>query len=109
MLKVGLVGTGFISDEHVLGYRGCADAEIVAVCDLDLGRARGWLERWRLPAARAFDGIERMLDGEKLDLVEILTPQTQHYDSRRCSAPAPACPSSACRNRWPWASRSANA
>ena len=47
MLKVGLVGTGFISDEHVLGYRGCADAEIVAVCDLDLGRARGWLERWR--------------------------------------------------------------
>ena len=79
MLKVGLVGTGFISDEHVLGYRGCADAEIVAVCDLDLGRARGWLERWRLPAARAYDGVERMLDGEKLDLVEILTPQTQHY------------------------------
>ncbi len=79
MLKAGLVGTGFISDEHVLGYRGCADAEIVAVCDLDLGRARGWLERWEMPAARAYDSVERMLDGETLDLVEILTPQTQHY------------------------------
>ena len=80
MLKVGLAGTGFISDEHVLGYRGSADAEIVAVCDLDLDRARGWLERWGLPAARAYDGIERMLDGEQLDLVEILTPQTRHCD-----------------------------
>ena len=48
------------------------------MCDLDLGRARGWLERWGLPEARAYDGIERMLDGEQLDLVEILTPQTRH-------------------------------
>jgi len=44
VLKVGFVGLGFISDEHVLGYIGNEDAKIVAAADIDKETALGCLQ-----------------------------------------------------------------
>ena len=80
MLKVGLVGLGFISHEHVPGYLDSADAEIVAVCDVDGDHARSWLAKWNLTRPRVYESLEAMLDAESLDLVDILTPHTRHCE-----------------------------
>lgn len=80
MLKVGIVGLGFISHEHVPGYLGSKDAEIVAVCDVSREHAESWLKQWKLGQARVYESLETMLGAESLDLVEILTPHTKHCE-----------------------------
>jgi predicted dehydrogenase len=78
MLNVGFLGLGFISNEHVLGYLGSDDAEIVAVCDLDEQRARLWLQKWKLPRAHFYVNLDEMLASEDLDIVEVLAPHYLH-------------------------------
>lgn len=78
MLRVGFVGLGMISHEHVLGYLDNPDAGIVAVCSEDKTAAREWLKKWDLPNARVYEDYEEMLAREQLDLVEILTPHHLH-------------------------------
>lgn len=48
MLRVGLVGLGFISHENVLGYLQSLDAKIVAVCEPDEPKAQHWLRTYGL-------------------------------------------------------------
>ncbi len=78
MLKVGFVGLGTISNEHVLGYLDSDDAKIVAVCRRNEDAAREWLQKWNLPQARYYDKLDDMLEREQLDIVEILTPHHLH-------------------------------
>ena len=49
MLKVGFIGLGNVSNDHVLGYLDSEEAEIVAACDVDQDAGRRWLERWSQP------------------------------------------------------------
>jgi predicted dehydrogenase len=78
MLRVGFVGLGAISHEHVLGYLDNPDAEIVAVCCPDEYATRLWLQKWKLSRATHYNSLEAMLQNEDLDLVEILTPTFLH-------------------------------
>ena len=79
MLRVGFVGLGFISDEHVLGYIDNEDARIVAVADVDEAKGRAWLRKWKLPYdVELYTNFEDMLQREALDILEILTPHNLH-------------------------------
>jgi predicted dehydrogenase len=78
MLKVGFIGLGAISHEHVLGYLESQDAEIIAVCCPEEHVTRRWLQKWKLPHAEDYTSLEDMLENEQLDLVEILTPTYLH-------------------------------
>ncbi len=79
MLRVGFVGLGFISDEHVLGYIDNEDARIVAVADVDEEKGRAWLRKWKLPYdVELYTNFEDMLQREALDILEILTPHNLH-------------------------------
>lgn len=78
MLRVGFIGLGNVSNYHVLGYLDTEEAEIVAVCDVDREAGRRWLERWDQPQAKLYQRHEAMLEKERLDIVEILTPHHLH-------------------------------
>jgi predicted dehydrogenase len=80
MLRVAFVGLGAISHEHVLGYLDSPAAEIVAVCcpEEEKEVARRWLQKWNLADTRYYACLDAMLQSEKLDLVEILTPTYLH-------------------------------
>ncbi len=79
MLRVGFVGLGFISDEHVFGYIDNEDARIVAVADVDAEKGRAWLRKWKLPYdVELYTNFEDMLQREALDILEILTPHNLH-------------------------------
>jgi predicted dehydrogenase len=80
MLRVGFVGLGAISHDHVLGYLDNPDAEIVAVCTPDEHAAQLWLQKWKLPRAVHYASLEAMIATERLDLVEILTPTYLHAE-----------------------------
>jgi predicted dehydrogenase len=79
-LRVGFIGTGFISHENVLGYLDSTDAEIVAVTNPTEAKARDWLARYDLPGAIYYPTAEAMLEAEELDIVEVLSPHHLHVD-----------------------------
>ena len=86
MLQVGLIGLGFISVEHVLGYVNCDDARIVAVCDTDAATAQAWQTKHRLEDATYYCNYQKMLANEDLDIVEILAPHHVHCEMVEASA-----------------------
>ena len=60
-IGAGLVGTGNIALLHTLGYKDCPDAEIVALCDLNRGRAESFRAEAGLPASvEVYDSIWRL-------------------------------------------------
>ena len=70
-LKGGIVGCGFFAQHHLEAWGRIPEVEIVAVCDLDLQRARQ-------SGRRAYTSVEEMLDREKLDFLDIVTRDESH-------------------------------
>ncbi|MBN2151534.1 MAG: Gfo/Idh/MocA family oxidoreductase [Candidatus Lokiarchaeota archaeon] len=78
-IGVGIVGTGNIALLHTLGYKDCPEARIVALCDLNRGRAESFRAEAGLPASvEVYDSINKLYSNDKVDLVEILTPHASH-------------------------------
>lgn len=83
-IRAAIVGCGRISDLHQLGYRDQEDAQIVAVCDSNKGRAREKAAAWGVQ--RVYTDYEQVLADGDIDLVELLTPHHLH-----CSQTVDAC------------------
>ena len=79
-LKVGIIGTGRISDLHVIEYLSNQSTEIVAVCDSNIERAKQKLIDWNLSDIAIFQDYKDLLKMDEVDLVEILVPHHLHID-----------------------------
>lgn len=84
-LRVGIVGCGNISDNHLQAYAGLDDVEVVGVCDVDLGRARQTATSWHLE--HAVDTVEALLALD-LDIISICTPHPTHETIATAAAAA---------------------
>ena len=78
-VRVGIVGCGRIAALQVLGYLDHPNAEVAAVCDLDLERARTCADEWGAP--RAYGALEDLLADPTVNAVEILLPHHLHRDA----------------------------
>ena len=74
-LRVGLVGCGWIARVHAPAIDRAADAQLVAVCDLDETRAQAVAGP---RGAAVHTSWERMLEHEGLDAVWVCTPPMHH-------------------------------
>ena len=79
MLRVGIIGTGRISDLHAIEYLQSDRAQIVAVCDIDNKSAQRRAGEWGVPPGRVFNNHHDLLALPDLDLVEILLPHHLHH------------------------------
>ncbi len=80
-LKVGIIGTGWIAEAHVMRYQQMPDVEIVAGADIVPGKAKKFFEEWKVEGARAYESIEEMFEAEKdLDAVSICTYNATHAE-----------------------------
>jgi UDP-N-acetylglucosamine 3-dehydrogenase len=75
-MKVGLIGCGGIASTHLKVYRSMKDIKVVAVCDLNLDRAKNIAAEFRIN--NIFENYWDMYDTEDLDLVDICTPVSTH-------------------------------
>lgn len=81
MLRVGIFGTGGISDAHIAGYRTFPDeCEIVALADIAPGRAAAKAGLHGLTGAAAHDDPVELIRAGGLDLVSITTPPSSHAE-----------------------------
>lgn len=81
-LRVGIIGTGWIAEAHIDGYKRMPDVEIVAAADLVPGKAEAFMERYGLGDAniKYYPSHKEMIDDAdlKLDAVSICTYNCQH-------------------------------
>jgi UDP-N-acetyl-2-amino-2-deoxyglucuronate dehydrogenase len=74
-VRVALVGCGRISASHVAAIDKVDGLDLVAVSDVDVGRARALAEERGIPAFRT---IEELLGGADCDVVAVCTPSGLH-------------------------------
>jgi len=74
-LRVGIVGCGNIADNHVAAYRSIPGVEVIAVCDVDLARARSFAAERAIPAAA---GSVADLVALGIDALSVCTPHPTH-------------------------------
>ncbi len=82
-LKIAVVGTGAWGKNHVRVFSEMLNVEIVAVCDLDLERARSTASRYGVK--NYYRDVEEVLRKHDLDAVSICTPSISHAEiARKC-------------------------
>lgn len=77
-IRVGIIGTGRISDLHAIEYLNNPDARIVALCDRDVAQARAKAAAWGVAGVPVDDDLDAFLARPDIDLVEILLPHHLH-------------------------------
>lgn len=74
-VRVGVVGVG-IGALHIEGYKMSPNAEVVAVADINVERAKNCAERFEIP--RVYADYQEMLAQCDLDAVSVCTPNSFH-------------------------------
>jgi len=85
-LRIGFAGAGAISQYHLVGWSELADAQVVAICDIDAEKARAKAHAFNIP--RVYTDFQTMIEREKLDAVDIVTPVGTHAQLTRLAADA---------------------
>jgi myo-inositol 2-dehydrogenase/D-chiro-inositol 1-dehydrogenase len=75
LLRVGIVGGGWIARVHVPALDAAPGVELVAVCDVSMERCRDIAGP---RGANAYAGWEGMLERERLDALWVCTPPLHH-------------------------------
>ena len=68
---IGLIGCGGITKWHLTAYKN-ADYNVVALCDVDMNRAKQRRDEF-YPEAAAFDDHEQLLARDDIEVVDITT------------------------------------
>ena len=75
-VRIGVIGAGAIGPAHFRSYQAVADAELVAVCDVDAGRAKKAAAEYGF--SHVFSDYRDMLKGDLVDAVSVCTPNRLH-------------------------------
>lgn len=75
-LRGALIGCGFFSRNHLHAWNDVEGARIVALCDMDEGRARGRAREFGID--RVYTDAAAMLRSEKPDFVDVVTQPHTH-------------------------------
>lgn len=78
------VGAGYFSQFHFDAWRRLGNVEIVAACDSNPGRAHQAATSYGIP--RTYQDVTAMLDRERPDFIDIITPPQTHLELVRLAA-----------------------
>jgi UDP-N-acetyl-2-amino-2-deoxyglucuronate dehydrogenase len=76
-LRVGILGLG-LGRQRALGYLQNENVNLCAVCDVDEKRVKRFITEH--PDVKGYDDLETMLKHEKLDIVNVSTPDWMHLE-----------------------------
>lgn len=77
-LGVGIVGTGWVSGEYIRAFEADPRTEVRAIASREKDRAHAKAEEYKLNRARAYEGLEKMLDDPGIQIVVLATPHPLH-------------------------------
>jgi len=77
-IKVGIIGTGGISNEHISAYLKNADVELYAFCDINEEHLRTMAEKYGV--TRTFTDMNEMLMLKEIDAVSVCVWNSAHAE-----------------------------
>ena len=78
ILRVGIVGAGWIAEKAAITLNGLQDCEAYAIGSRTLEKAEAFAAKWNIP--QAYGSYEALLADSDVDLVYVATPHSHHYD-----------------------------
>ena len=77
-LKVGILGAGEIAKSfHLPAWQKISQVKLSAICDIDLKKAKFLAKVYN---CQFYSSLSEMVKNEKLDILDICTPNTMHYE-----------------------------
>ncbi len=77
MIKVAIIGAGFMGQMHANVYNLLPNAKLVAVVDSDVNRAKVLVKN---EDVKVYQSMEDLLANTEVDLIDICTPTYLHHD-----------------------------
>ena len=81
IMRVGIIGTGWIAEKAAITLNGLNDIEAYAVGSRKLDTAEAFAAKWNIP--KAYGSYSDLIADPDVDLVYIGTPHSHHYDVTR--------------------------
>ncbi len=81
ILRVGIIGTGWIAEKAALTLNGLTECEVYAVGSRSLEKAEAFAAKWKI--ARAYGSYSDLIADPDVDLVYVGTPHSHHFDVTR--------------------------
>ncbi|MCR5199089.1 MAG: Gfo/Idh/MocA family oxidoreductase [Prevotella sp.] len=81
ILRVGIVGTGWIAEKAAITLQGLALCQAYAVGSRTQEKAAAFAARWNVP--KAYGSYDELIADPDVDLVYVGTPHSHHYDVTR--------------------------
>jgi predicted dehydrogenase len=75
-MNIGLVGCGRVSEIHMKAYRNIPEANVIAVSDINIERAKAFAQKHKI--SKAYDDAVKLFELKELDIVDICTPISTH-------------------------------
>ena len=77
-VRFGVISASGMAESHMAAIRENSQAELKAVCDIDLEKARRSAEKFSLPQGSVYQNYRELLAREDVDAVVICTPDQLH-------------------------------
>ncbi|MEE3385622.1 MAG: Gfo/Idh/MocA family oxidoreductase [Prevotella sp.] len=81
ILRVGIVGTGWIAEKAAITLRGLKECEAYAVGSRTKEKAEDFAKTWNIP--KAYGSYSELIADPDVDLLYIGTPHSHHFDVTR--------------------------
>lgn len=83
-VRIGVVGAGYFAQFHCAAWQRLPEAALVALADPDTAKADAMAGQFGNPPV--FPSLAAMLDKQRIDLLDIVTPPETHLDLMHCAA-----------------------
>ena len=81
LLRVGIIGTGWIAEKAAITLNGLTDCEAYAVGSRSQEKAEAFAQKWNI--GKAYGSYSELIADPDVDLVYVGTPHSHHYDVTR--------------------------
>lgn len=83
MVKIAVLGLGYMGQSHARIFSSLGEVNLVAVCDKDTKIADKLSRQYKI---KAYNNFGRLLESESLDAVSICLPTTLHFKAAQSAA-----------------------
>ena len=81
ILRVGIVGAGWIAEKAAITLNGLQEAECYAIASRSLEKAQAFARKWGF--RKAYGSYSELIADGDVDLIYVATPHSHHYDVTR--------------------------
>lgn len=76
--RIGIIGTGMISNRHMTIWGNIKGAKVVAGCDIDEAKVKAWGEKYGIPEKDLYTDFREMLKRDDIDAIDVCVHNNLH-------------------------------